>query len=281
MDKEAEFLKACEDAKKRQAAYKVSQDKSASKIGATLNSSTLPSPKKSNALCLRCQKQIDFITTSSGLIQPRYCNDCVVDMEQESKARERRAWREAKVRRFHCRLGAIPERYQQARLHHLNPSFKEALITFERTTGVVVTGPVGTGKTYALAALMRYLLCTGGSDKHCERTSWEKLCIEIRATFNNESPLTENAILDRMLGADYLIIEDIGAGKIIDAAESDFSRRILYVVLDGRLEKCRPTFVSTNKSRETLSTTFDERIASRLSLFKWVGVGGQDKRKSL
>jgi len=49
-------------------------------------------------------------------------------------------------------------------------------------------------------------------------------------------------------------------------------------IIDKIGEHGWPTFISTNKSKENLNKSFDERIASRLSLFKWIGIGGADRR---
>ena len=56
--------------------------------------------------------------------------------------------------------------------------------------------------------------------------------------------------------------------------------RTIFVLLDSRLEACRPTFISTNKSRKAMEASFDERITSRLFSFRWIGIGGEDKRIS-
>ncbi len=106
------------------------------------------------------------------------------------------------------------------------------------------------------------------------------LCLQIRDTYKQGSRLTELDVIRPMIDCDCLIIEDIGSTTSIGRNESDFSNRTIFVLLDSRLEACRPTFISTNKSRKNLEASFDERIASRLGVFKWIGIGGEDKRKS-
>ena len=105
------------------------------------------------------------------------------------------------------------------------------------------------------------------------------LCLEIRDTYKQGSSKTEMDIIRPLINCHCLIIEDVGSTTAINKTESDFSNRTFLVLIDSRLEAAKPTFISTNKSRENLMSSFDERIASRLSLFKWVGAGGLDKRQ--
>ena len=171
---------------------------------------------------------------------------------------------------------AIPMMFWVACLRGLNKEFRSRLLSFDNHIGLVLCGPAGTGKSWTMATLMRRFIA---SRQKCERIGWEILCIKIRATYSKDSTKTEDSILRRLLKPRHLFIEDIGAGKAIDAPETDFAKRILYVLIDTRLENGLPTYITTNKTREQLAATFDERIASRLSAFKWIAVGGKDKRK--
>lgn len=136
-------------------------------------------------------------------------------------------------------------------------------------------GPVGVGKSYSLCALARYLITRGRS---CVRIGFEQLCLEIRDTFGNISGRSELQIVEPLINADILIIEDVGSGRSIGQVETDFSNRVFLYLLDTRLEACKPIFLSTNKTVNNLASGFDERIASRLNLLRWMAVGGRDKR---
>ena len=100
----------------------------------------------------------------------------------------------------------------------------------------------------------------------------------IRDTFKSQSLKSELNILDKYRKIDVLIIEDLGSSKPIGTAESDFSLRVIYVLINSRLEGEQLTLVSTNKTLANLKASFDERIASRLSTMRWIGCGGSDKR---
>jgi DNA replication protein DnaC len=171
----------------------------------------------------------------------------------------------------------MPKLFRNAHLRDLSPAFRNAILSFDPEIGLVLFGPVGRGKSYALAALARYLIFKG---RKVVRITYEMLCLHIRDTYNQRSAQTELGVIRPLINCDCLIIEDIGSTASIGKGESDFSIRTFFVLLDSRLEACRPTFVSTNKSRQNLVASFDERIASRLNLFKWIGAGGNDKRQA-
>ena len=232
--------------------------------------------------CERCGKtDCEFITPIEGSLK-LLCLDCEAERQLWLDKQRERAIEQDRSERLHKREYlrssieiTIPKAFQQARLRHLGNKFKHELLIFDKTTGLVLFGPTGTGKTYALCALLRTFIASG---RKCERIGYEELCLMIRDTFKSQSLTSELNIFDRYRKVDVLLIEDLGSSKPIGTAESDFSLRVIYVLLNSRLEGQRPTLISTNKTLANLKTSFDERIASRLSMMKWVGVGGRDKR---
>ncbi len=170
----------------------------------------------------------------------------------------------------------IPSIFRNARLGHISTELKNKLFKFNPKIGAVLFGPAGRGKSYLLAALMRdYII----SHVPVKRITYERLCLDIRSTYAPASPRTENDIIKPLISCDVLIVEDVGTTTSINNSETDFSVRTFYVILNTRLENQLPTFLSTNKSKENLAKSFDDRIASRLESFLWVGVGGVDRRK--
>lgn len=168
----------------------------------------------------------------------------------------------------------IPELFRKAHLRDLSVSFRNALLDFE--TGLVLYGPTGRGKSYAFAALARSLIL---HHKKVIRLTYEMLCLQIRDTYKQGSKLTELDVIRPLIACDYLFVEDVGSTTSIGKDESDFSNRTFYVVLDSRMEACKPTFISTNKSKANFTAGFDDRVSSRLKMFKWLLIGGEDKRK--
>jgi len=206
------------------------------------------------------------------------CSDCADKQRTQEALQALRQARKTKAARMRQSLSkVIPPLFAGAHLRSLSKAVKEALLSFDSKIGLVLFGPVGRGKSFALCALARHFIL---KRKKVVRVSYEMLCLQIRDTYKQGSRLTELDVIRPMMDCDCLIIEDIGSTTSIGRNESDFSNRTIFVLLDSRLEACRPTFISTNKSRKNLEASFDERIASRLGLFKWIGIGGEDKRIS-
>lgn len=211
------------------------------------------------------------------ILTSEFCPECA-DKQREEHARQlqrkARMERAARMRQILSRV--IPPLFAGAHLRNLSYAIKKELLSFNSKIGLVIFGPVGRGKSFALAALARHLIF---KRRKVVRITYEMLCLQIRDTYKQGSRLTELDVIRPLIDCDCLFIEDIGSTTSIGKDESDFSNRTIFVLLDSRLEACRPTFISTNKSRKNLEASFDERIASRLGLFKWIGIGGEDKRK--
>lgn len=172
-------------------------------------------------------------------------------------------------------LALVPEKYVGAELDHLTEKLRTAL-TKETDVGVLLWGAAGIGKTYAMAALAKmhtregYLAC---------RIHYEMLCLQLRDTFNPKAVQTEWSIIEPLLNCDKLYIEDVGTTKSIGERESDFSLRTFLILLDIRMEHCRPTYITSNKSVENLTNGFDERVGDRLKTFSVFNLGTKSKRK--
>jgi len=183
--------------------------------------------------------------------------------------------REAMVSGWRKDLGVIPARYRKAHARDFNKAFLAKLFAWDGS-GLILWGPVGVGKTHAMAAVLRSLIVSGNS---CKRVNYEMLCLQIRDTFKAHSKLSEMDVIRPLLDCDYLLIEDLGSGRSIGQAETDFSLRTFLIVLDQRIEHGKTTMITTNKSVENLSSSFDERVASRLKTFTVLKMAGRDKRE--
>lgn len=232
----------------------------AQRLGEILTGNTQNLVKPSTfKLCERCKiRAADAIT---GLV----CHVCFrkMNFEQLPDDAKRLEW-----------LSVVPERFIKADLADLQDSLRTVL-TEERENGVLLWGAPGVGKTYALCALARHLISEGFI---CKRMNYELLCLQLRDTFKPTSKHSEWDIIEPLVNCDGLFIEDIGTTKSIDSKESDFSLRTLLVLIDIRLECCRPTYITTNKSVENLTTSFDTRIGDRLRLYKILKLEGKSKR---
>lgn len=173
-------------------------------------------------------------------------------------------------------LMTVPEQFLVADLSHLAKGLR-IMLTRKTETGVFLWGPPGVGKSYALCALAKSLVAEGYIVR---RVNYELLCLKIRDTFKPTAKQSEWEVIEPFIECDKLIIEDIGTTRSIDSKESDFSLRTLLVLLDLRLEHCRSTYISTNKSVENLAKSFDARVGDRLRMYAIAKISGESKRKS-
>jgi len=175
-------------------------------------------------------------------------------------------------------VAIVHERYANATMDDLPAAYKAQLLAAPDTDSIYIWGPTGTGKTYALAALARHWLETGW---RVERSTWERLCLRIRDTFKPQARETEWSIIEPLLSVDKLILEDVGTTVSVGRQETDFSLRVLWLILDSRSEDCLQTAMTGNKPIEELARSFDARIASRLRQGAIIHKTGQDKREKV
>jgi len=174
-------------------------------------------------------------------------------------------------------LEVVPERYIEAEMDDISDKLR-ADLEKDINTGVLMWGSPGVGKTYSMAALAKKYISEGFLVK---RVHYETLCLQLRDTYNPKATQIEWQIIEPLLNCDKLFIEDVGTTKSIGVQESDFSLRTFLVLLDMRLERCRPTFITSNKTVENLAKSFDERIGDRLRTFRVCNLGTKSKRNEI
>lgn len=171
-------------------------------------------------------------------------------------------------------LTVIPARYVMAKMENV-PEALTKTSPLEVDTGLLLWGSVGTGKTYAMAALAKQFITEGFT---VMREHYDMLCLKLRDTYSPATTTTEYSFLSPYLECDKLFIEDVGTGKSIGSKETDFSTKVFYLLLEVRLENMKPTFITSNKSLENLAQNFDSRIGDRLRMFNIYKLTGKSKR---
>jgi DNA replication protein DnaC len=128
--------------------------------------------------------------------------------------------------------------------------------------GLLLMGPVGTGKTHlAVAALQELITGKGVSGRFVDFTS---LVLEIQMTFDGSG--SSRDILRPLIGAELLVLDELGAGKT-----TPWVMDLLYYLVNSRYLEGRVSFFTTNFSdfpkqsnEDSLTDRVSARIRSRL-----------------
>jgi DNA replication protein DnaC len=164
----------------------------------------------------------------------------------------------------------LPPAYRAARLLRVGMTTRQKLLSSRR--GIYLWGPVGSGKTYAMAAMARHLVCAGLA---CRRVTFSDLLLEVRASWQRKGGPDEWEVIDDFRRAGRLIIEDIATAS----QERGLCLRVMLEILDWRCEHELPTYFTSNRPPEDLAAVFDERISSRIiGSCDVIHLAGRDRR---
>lgn len=142
----------------------------------------------------------------------------------------------------------IPARYAEASLEkfqNFSGNAKDFLKDLERWKtdfrpikgqGLVITGPVGVGKTYVLAALAKSMAEAGHSVRF---TDFFQLLGELKAGFSEGK--ADHQQLQPLIDVDVLLIDELGKGRA-----NDFELTVLDQLISGRYNQSKTIIASTN-----------------------------------
>jgi len=199
--------------------------------------------------------------------------------------------REGNDREARRRAARIPERYRDCNLTNYrpqDPSQERAKAVARRfvtefgavEVGLLITGPVGVGKTHLAVAILLELIDTMGVKAvFCDFTD---LLSRIQATFSKGSDESEDDVLQIYREADLLVLDELGARR-----PTDWARDVLYGLLNTRYNRKRLTIITTNfedrpqkPGDETLELRIGTAVRSRLfEMCRLVEMGGKDFRR--
>lgn len=116
---------------------------------------------------------------------------------------------------------------------------------YEENQGLLLWGPVGTGKSYAAATIANELLERKTS---VVMTSFIKILKEV-GTFDSD-----NGKIEKINKAKLLIIDDLGAER-----GTDYTLERVYDIIDSRYRSNKPIILTTNLTMEQMKDCDDIR----------------------
>ena len=134
-------------------------------------------------------------------------------------------------------------------------------------------GNVGNGKSHIAKAILRKLIQKGCGEFDIYFTLAADFLMRIRDTYNNRG-VKELEIFEYYCEKKYLVLDELGSDKI-----SDWSPGIFTYIIEKRLNQKKSTIITTNLNLKEIEEKFDERLASRLSLYTQIKFEMPDYRK--
>jgi DNA replication protein DnaC len=154
--------------------------------------------------------------------------------------------------------------------------------------GLLFSGDNGVGKTHLAVGI----LCELAAAKAVRGQFWDfhELIREIRNSYDPETRTSELQVLEPVVEADLLLLDDLGAWKM-----TDWMNDTLFYILNSRYLAKRPTLITTNyqdadreaalaadplRRREFLVERIGQRLRSRLmEMCALVTMHGKDRRQ--
>ena len=104
--------------------------------------------------------------------------------------------------------------------------------------GLLIMGPCGAGKTHLAVAALRQIVLRGHTGLFYD---YRELLKEIQGSYNPESQSSELGVLEPVLMADVLLLDDLGASK-----PSPWALETVGHILNSRYNERRITLLTTN-----------------------------------
>lgn len=188
---------------------------------------------------------------------PCACEKAVIERERVEEQKRKDMQRVTELRS----LSLLDSRYEKATFDNFitNPYNEKNLKLCRRfaehfddmksrNQGLLMWGNVGTGKSYAAACIVNYLL---NAQTPCIMTS----IVKILQLIQNNSP-EENSIISRLSRVPLVVFDDFGTER-----NTDYALEKIYNILDSRYRSGLPMIVTTNLTFKEMQNEADIRYS--------------------
>ena len=232
--------------------------------------------------CGRCgaEKEYKFVFAGRQKIVP-----CLCRCEQEKRDAEERARKRAEKERkiAEARGAGFPDKELQkytfaaddrknTRISDAMKRYVDNFPTFrEKGQGLLLYGPVETGKTFMACCVANALIDNGYS---CMATNFSRIANTVWSVSDKQG------YYDKLNSYDLLVIDDLGVER-----DTDYMQEIVFSVIDGRDRAGLPLIITTNLTLLEIKRATDigkQRIYSRVMKMCFpVSVEGVNRRKDI
>lgn len=232
--------------------------------------------------------EVTYRTVSAG--ERIFCGGCPEGRAAAETYRERKARHEAASRQAalnaRWRNAAIPPEFARATfegylardgVNALMRRAAELVRDWPRTTDwLLLSGPVGVGKTGLACLALRELMAVGGASGLYVVVP--DLLSTIKDSFDPHSEVRSSELTDALLAADALLLDDLGVQQ-----RTEWSVELLYRVINTRHLAGRRTLITTNLDLAQLAAQLGDRTVSRIGAHlvagrSYIQIDGPDLR---
>ena len=183
--------------------------------------------------CPECRGTGWSMRTVDGMRRAERCGCWRVGVAEEMLARARIPARYAK-----CDFSTFIT-YDNERLQRVFGKAREFADAFPAVDkGLLFIGPPGIGKTHIAVSVLREVALKGMRGVYYDTRS---LLSAIRSTYNPVTRTSEAEVLDEVMQAELLVLDDLGAERLTDWVEET-----MHLVVNTRYNEKRPTVFTTN-----------------------------------
>lgn len=193
----------------------------------------------------------------TGYIKPGQKCSCVLKEEEEKRWKMSGLGPEQQQQTFDnfcLEYYAEPQRF--ATILNSCRSFADDIAKGKKVANLVLTGPVGTGKTHLSSAIANYLLQAGKSVAYLKIGRLLDLLREAKFQANGDN----DDYLQYLSKVELLIIDDLGTEVL-----TEFAGEQILNVLDERINYQLPWVINTNFSPTELDAHYELRLVDRIT----------------